>query len=436
MQYLADIQRYQNDPAGLEALYQAARRGQAEAAFAADLFALRESTPDNLLFAAWFYRLNESAARPADSRTTANWRLAIPLGLAAGLIFWLLSGDELLLIDRIPALMLFFAPVEAAAIVLYHAVSRKSRISRAVWAGLPLLALAGYVLLILPVQRSFLQGPYLDLAVMHVALLGWIAAGWGILGARAGSQGRMAFILKSFEILVTAGLFAIAGGIFMGVTVGMFTTLNVEIPEVVIRLAICTGLGLIPLIAVALVYDPRLEPLEQSFGQGVSRLMPALVRLLLPATVVVLLIYLAFVPFNFRAPFNNRDVLIANNGMLFALMGLLMAASPLRIEDIPDRLRPWMRRGILAVAVLAALIGVYILGAVVSRAAASVTMNRLTVMGWNVANLAILITLIVRQVRARAGDWAGGLHSTFGFGSVLYLAWALFVVLALPLLFR
>jgi hypothetical protein len=247
----------------------------------------------------------------------------------------------------------------------------------------------------------------------------------------------MAFILKSFEVLVTAGLFAIAGGIFMGVTVGMFTTLNVEIPEVVIRLAICTGLGLIPLIAVALVYDPRLEPLEQSFGQGVSRLMPTLVRLLLPATVVVLLIYLAFVPFNFRAPFNNRDVLIANNGMLFALMGLLMAASPLRIEDIPDRLRPWMRRGMLAVAVLAALIGVYILGAVVSRAAAaSVTMNRLAVMGWNVANIAILITLIVKQVRARAGDWAGGLHSAFGFGSVLYLAWALFVVLALPLLFR
>ena len=39
----------------------------------------------------------------------------------------------------------------------------------------------------------------------------------------------------------------------------------------------------------------------------------------MPLTLIVLVVYLAFIPFRFWEPFQNRDVLIIYNGMLFAV---------------------------------------------------------------------------------------------------------------------
>jgi len=301
-----------------------------------------------------------------------------------------------------------------------------------VWIGLGLLAFPAYVLLITPTHRSFVQEPYLNMAVLHIPLVAWIGIGWSVLGRHSDDKSRFAFVLKSFEVVVTAGLFAIAGGIFSAISVEMFTALGVDIPEPVQRLIFAGGAGIIPVIAVASVYDPLIKPLTQTFGQGVSRLMPTLVRLLLPATLVVLLIYIALIPFNFRGPIISREVLIINNGMLFAIMGLLMGATPLLEEDIPQKLRLWMRRGIIAVAALAVVISLYALTAILFRTfAGSLTLNRTIVIGWNIANLGILITLIYNQFRGGKEQWVTALQKTFGMGSTVYLVWALFVILAI-----
>jgi len=61
-------------------------------------------------------------------------------------------------------------------------------------------------------------------------------------------------------------------------------------------------------------------------------------RLLLPLTLVVLVIYVAVIPFAFMAPFRDRDVLIVYNVMLFAILGLLLGATPLRADAVSPRL--------------------------------------------------------------------------------------------------
>jgi hypothetical protein len=150
---------------------------------------------------------------------------------------------------------------------------------------------------------------------------------------------------------------------------------------------------------------------------------------------VVLVIYVALIPFNFRAPIENRQVLIINNGMLFAVMGLLLGASPLKEDDLPVKIRPWIRRGIIAVASLAVLVSLHALTAIVFRTLeGTLTINRTIVIGWNLANLGILITLLVNQFRSGA-SWVTGLQRTFSVGTVIYLVWGLFVVLGIPLLY-
>ena len=437
MEFLTDIQQHHNNPEGLEALYQQACQQRTEEAFKAAIDTCHADFPDNLLYAAWYYRLAQAVSETEKSEKGANWLLAIPLAILTGLLIWVLSGDSFVFLDQIPLILLFFTPIAAISVMIYLALSGKKEKLPVLWMSLGVLVFPVYAWLILPTQRGAVQVSYGSMALLHIALLVWIGIGWSVVGRKSSADSQFAFIIKSFEVLVSAGLFAIAGGIFGGITIGMFTALGVDVPEWIMRLIFAGGAGVIPVIAVASVYNPLLEPLAQSFGQGVSRLMPILIRLLLPSTLLVLLIYIVLIPFNFRAPIENRDVLIVNNGMLFAILGLLLGATPVKELDLPAILRPWMRRGINAVAALAILISLYALTAILVRTFAdSLTLNRVVVIGWNLANIGILITLLFRQFKYGTEKWVESLHKTFSNAIVVYLGWALFVILITPLIFR
>ena len=179
------------------------------------------------------------------------------------------------------------------------------------------------------------------------------------------------------------------------------------------------------------------EPAEQDFSQGLSKFIATMMRLLLPLTLFVLVIYIIVIPFYFFEPFNNRDVLIIYNLMLFAIMALLLGATPISGDDLSPQLQKWLRRGIITVAVLAALISLYALSATVFRTVeGGWTINRLTIIGWNIINILILIWLTIQQFRSGFGNWVASLHSAFSSASLAYMVWGLIVVLVIPWLFR
>ena len=99
MKYLTGIHQSATEPKELEALYQAAREAGEAEDFSSDLFACYQESPDNLLLAAWYYRLQaapaEQVSRPERSTI---WRWAVPLallsGLAVGLIFVTGTGRQ------------------------------------------------------------------------------------------------------------------------------------------------------------------------------------------------------------------------------------------------------------------------------------------------------------------------------------------------------
>jgi hypothetical protein len=180
-------------------------------------------------------------------------------------------------------------------------------------------------------------------------------------------------------------------------------------------------------------------PAEQAFDKGLSKLVAVLMRLMLPLTLLVLLVYLFFVPFNFRAPrapFENRDVLIIYNGMLFAVIALLVGVTPVDLENISPRLGRWLRLGIVAVAALALIVSLYALAAILHRTVLDrLTPNRLTFIGWNVINIGLLLLVLLFQARSRAGRWLQGLFRAYSAGTAAYAVWTLVMILALPWLF-
>ncbi len=416
----------------------------------------RAGSPANLLLAAWHYRL----AGVAVKKRGIAWGWALPLGLLNGLLLWLLSDDRRFMLrvtnpftgqeyTLLPVVLLLAAPISAAALALFLTGAGDRRgWARGLAVGLGLAAATAYAGLTFPqILPQVYQQQYLTLMVLHLGLLSWGGAGIVALAGRRDAGSRFAFLVKSLEAVVVGGLLAAAWGIFTGVTFGLFNALGIELAFAVQRLFIAGGGGLIVLVAVALVYDPAAAPREQSFDEGPGKLVALLLRLLLPLAVVVLAVYLGFIPFNWREPFENREVLVAFNALLFAVIALLLGVTPVHEADLSARTQTWLRRGVIALAGLALVISLYALAAIIYRATADrLTPNRLTFIGWDIVNIAILAALLVGQTRAGvgAGGRAGGprpyglaaVQRALAGGAVLYLAWSLVALLALPWLFR
>jgi hypothetical protein len=444
MTYRDQVSALAKDPEQLEqAFRQALQAGEADA-FKQAIDDVHAEAPDNLLYAAWFHRLKDAAVQA--KRYVVAWAWVVPLAAANALLFWWLSGQSFMITiensrgigrEVMPTILILAAPLCTAFLLVYFTVVGRKRWRLSALIGILLLAAGVYVLLFYPrtVPGAF-QEQYLILMAMHLPLLAWAGVGLFLLARHADSVNRFRFLIKSFEVFILGGLFVIADGLFTGITIGLFEALNVEFPEVMLRLFIAGGAGMIPVVAAAVLYNPGATPAEQAFDEGLSKMVALLMRILLPLTLLVLLVYLAFIPFNFWAPFENRDVLIIYNGMLFAVVALLVGATPMSLDGTSARLARWLRLGIVAVAALALLVSLYALSAILYRTSLDrLTPNRLAFIGWNVVNIGLLVLMLLFQARAKAGRWTDGLYRAYSIGTVAYALWTAAMVIAIPWLF-
>ncbi len=431
MSYVQAIHASASDPKALEDLYQAARREKHSGELAADLRACYQESPDNILYAAWFYRLSQPDQ--AEGRSI-NWQAAVPLAAIVGLIFAGLANSRFSVANHVPFLVYTWSAIGACFVIAFLAITARQNPKRA-WSVIAgLTALTTYAALFITLTH---REQYEPLMALHLPLLAWIGTGAYVLGMRPDARNRFAFLIKSVEVFVTGGLYTLAGGIFAVITFGLFQAIGVPIPMEVQNALVAGGGGLIVLLAVASVYDPHMRPIEQAFEQGLGRLIPTLTRLLLPLTLIVLVLYLFVIPFNFMQPFRNRDVLMVYNAGLFAVMALLVGVTPVREQDLAQSYHRVLRAGILAVAILAVLISLYALSATVYRTAlGGLTANRVTVIGWNTINIGLLAALIFKQFQDGSTAWIRSAQSVFSGATVAYTGWTLFLIVATPLLFK
>jgi hypothetical protein len=449
MSYYDTVSTLAEDPEQLELVYQEALKAGEVDVFRQAIDASHADAPENLLYAAWFHRLKHTVAQ-AKGYVVA-WAWVMPLAVLNALLFWWLSDNRFMITtegfrgtrsDYMPAIVLLVGPLSAIFVLIYlTAVGRKRWPLRSLamsgLIGILLLAASAYVFMTYTQMGTVpFQEQYLTLMAMHLPLLAWAGVGAFAIARHRDPANRFSFLIKSLEVFIVGGLFVIAGGLFTAITIGLFAALDVDFPDLVQRLFIAGGGGLIPVVATAVIYNPTVPPAEQAFDEGLSKLVALLMRILLPLTLLVLLVYLAFIPFNFRAPFENRDVLIIYNGMLFAVVVLLVGATPVSLANIPSRLVRWLRLAIIAIAALALIVSLYALAAILYRTALDrLTPNRLAFIGWNVINIGLLALVLVFQVRATEKRWLHELYRAYSAGTVAYAVWTLAIILALPWLF-
>jgi len=435
------LRSYGQNPQALEQFYQEAQsRGQVQE-FTKAVQALHTETPDQLLFQAWFYRL-AADTEEVTPKSNPNWGVAIGLSVLCGFVFWFLSDIHTFVLgNQFPWLLFAAAPICACFIMTFLFITQQPRRLRHLYGLLLLgLLLAGGIAYVtylgLKISAPANQDSYLSLAIPHLALLAWVAIGTWLLWPKRTTGDHFAFLIKSFETVVVGGLFVLAGGAFTAISFGLFETLGIQVEEWLIRIFIAGGGGLIPVLAVALTYDPKRTPQEQNFRDGISRLITTLMRLMLPLVLLLLVVYVGLIPLNFREPFENRDVLIVYNLLLFAVIGLLVSATPIASHQLHPTQERWLRRGLLLLAGLAVLISLYALTAIGYRTwTDGFTPNRVTIIGWNLLNIVLLALLLIRQYRVSAETWLQAMYETFAQGAKAYLLWAMIVLLLIPWIF-
>ena len=435
MKYILEIQAASTDPEKMENVYSVAQQANEEAEFRTDLQLEFENSPDNVLLAAWNSRF---AHQPmAQPRRVIKWGIAVALGIVTGLILWAISNPFWLFHDQLPYFILFWAPITTLFVLMFLNVVPKRNFLHAGIVAAGLVFLCVYILLITPGKPLLAGRDYQTLMVIQLPLLCWIGLGIAVLRFRSSTGSRFAFLTKSIEVMITAGVYLIFGVIFGLITTMMFSALSITLPDIITRLIAMGGFGLIPILAVATMYDPEVPPEAQDFSQGLSKFVFTIMRLILPLTILVLIIYIFVIPFNFMEPFNNRDLLIVYNVMQFAIIGLLIGVTPLKVDELSPKFQLWLRRGIIAVAILALLISLYALSAVIYRTALNqLTLNRTTIIGWNIINIVIFGALIFTQLRKGMDGWHERLQIVFSKTVTAYLVWSLLLVIFLPILFR
>lgn len=441
MNLTAQIQEDRNSPEDLERRYRDAERDGLGAEFAAAVANCLAADPDNVLLRAWQARLEAdatgaAAARGADAgKVRHRWMQAVGLAAACGALFSLMAAGGPPVPAPDEAATLFWvgwAPVAAVALMAF--LYRAGQAER-----LPVIALgaagalaAGLVVLVTTGSRT---DDTAALVALHLPMLAWGLVGATVV-ARRPDPGRQAYAygVRSMETLIAGGIFLGSGMIFGALTLGIFEVFGIAFPETTLLRLGAFGIGLIPVLALASVYDPARTPVQQE-PTGLARILRIMTWLALPAALAVMASYVVwFVPVYFWRAFDERAVLLVYNATIIAILMLLAAA----VSDAGGRGElvrvSLLRRAALGLSVLTLLLNLYALAAIVSRLLEyGVTPNRHAVLGWNVATALMLVALIVTSWRSEPDDWLPRFRRTFGAVLILPMIWAAWVTLVLPL---
>ena len=136
MEMQEQFRQKQNDPQGLEQLYQQALQQKSTDDFSLAVQAAYTAAPDNPLFAAWHYRL----AAAVEVTRHILWKYAIPLSVLCGLIIWLLSDEKYTYIHESPLFLLLSPPIAAVAVLAYLSLASRKGLLLAAGLSLALAA--------------------------------------------------------------------------------------------------------------------------------------------------------------------------------------------------------------------------------------------------------------------------------------------------------
>jgi hypothetical protein len=270
-----------------------------------------------------------------------------------------------------------------------------------------------------PFDTTMLIAIHLPVALLMVMAVLYGGPGWHKTST------RLDFVRFAGEVFIYSVLLALGGVVLIGVSVGVFQFVDVDIDSFIVNWAVVFGGGALLVVAAYLV--------EQKKGR-IETIAPVLARIFTPLLLVVLVSLLLAILVTGRAPAENRELLIWFDLLLALVLGMTLYTMSARDAEEPKDLWDMLILALIAVALV--VDGVALAGIISRLAEYGVSANKLVALGMNILFLVNLLLLGVGYVRFIAGrrTYQAVVEVQMRYLPV-YAGWAALVVIVFPPVF-
>lgn len=402
------IQEYLNQPNELEKLY----RKDSEQ-FKTRFNELYPSVEHTDIVNVWYERLNYREDMLSEFNRKdfiAAILIALLSGLSSRLVFYFIQEELINPINSIFTIMGFIS--------IYFIV--KNQLSKKLL--FILLTLFGVVVW----SVNSIQNPSGDVSILvylHVPIFMWIVIGASYLSDEyRNNQKRLTFLRFNGEFIVLYTIMAISGIILTGITMQLFTMINLDISEFYFTNIVLIGVASVSILTTYLV------DINFNFVRNIA---PLIAKLFGPLVLITLIIFMMMVIITGQNPFMDREFLLVFNIVLFVVLAISLFSI---IESSESKITNVVNCALISIALL---IDIFALSSILFRLSSyGLTPNRFAVLGINLIigiHLSRILYSYIKYFKNKVE--INSIHKSITDYLPIYGIWSLIVIFAFPILF-
>lgn len=264
------------------------------------------------------------------------------------------------------------------------------------------------------------------LSYLHLPIFLWILAGIAYVGNeyKSGSA-RLSYLKFNGEFLILYAIMAISGIILTGITMQLFSVIDLDIAEFYFSNIVLIGASSLLFVAVFLV----IKSINLT-----KNIAPYIAKIFSPLVLITLVVYLTAVLIIGKNPFIDRDFLLTFNVILI----LVLAITIFSITERQSQNKTLSDMINFILIVIALIIDTIALSAIVFRLTSyGITPNRLAVLGINILIFVNLIWIVLSYFGyLKNNKQIEYVQNAVTHYLPIYGIWAALVTFIFPIVFR
>ena len=391
-----DIFRNLKNPQALETLYQSNKKAFTE------IIKTMYFQEDDLIIKYWYTRLFYKSENKTDNATLYLFTafLVILSWIPIRLRFLNSLWNNIYLTNLIPILI-------SISFSLYF-IFPKLKIKNIFLLILPNLIMYFYIIL-LPTNGL---SQSLNNASIFMLVLLWYFVLFTYSGFNIKKLRFPEFLEQFGEVIIWSTVFIIGGIVIVGLSLALFSAIQINAFEFYYRNIITMGLVASPFVSLLIIKNSNR-----------AKLSAIIANVFLPIILLSLIVFGMFSIFADIKPYENRNIFITYNVMMVIVIGVLTFTS---INGINNVIINACFNILPIVAVI--LNGITMSATIFRLAEFGITPNKITLLGTNILMLGHLVYIIILKIKKNVDK------------NVMYLStyffWALIVVFIFPFVFR
>ncbi len=265
-----------------------------------------------------------------------------------------------------------------------------------------------------------------QLAMLHLPIFLWTILGFIFIGANFQSQSKNINYLRfNGDLVVMGALIGLSGGLFSGLTIGLFSLIGIDISKFYGDYILVWALPAVPLVASYLV---------QTNPQIVNKISPTIARIFTPLVFVTVFIFLITMVVTGKKLYQDRDFLLLFNALQIGVMAIILFSLSEITKNKSEKFHIWILFGLSILTIISNLFALNAIG--IRLFQFGITPNRLAVLGANLlifSNLSMVSFNLFKNIKYQ--ESLVNVEKVIGLIIPMVAIWSGIVAFIFPLIF-